>query len=72
MFSVCASLNEIDTAMCCQSSINFWDGIDKDSYYWSEFNKFANNMRLLEKRNSDKSYFLKASDWIIGRNTFKY
>lgn len=35
-------------AILCWGSANFWDGLDRDSVYWTLFRDFARRMRKLE------------------------
>ena len=37
-------------AIRCSESKHFWKGINKESHYWSLFNKFAGNMKKVEER----------------------
>lgn len=59
-------------AMQCWESKHFWNGINKESYYWSVFAKFVKTMRQIEHRNLHKSSLLKMWDWLTGRSNFKY
>ncbi|NUN10092.1 MAG: hypothetical protein HUU54_13045 [Ignavibacteriaceae bacterium] len=59
-------------ALRCWNSKNFWDGINKNSYYWSVFKKFVDTMQKLENRNINKSGLTKFWDALTGRSNFKY
>ncbi|KFF06103.1 hypothetical protein [Flavobacterium reichenbachii] len=59
-------------AICCWKSDNFWAGINKESYYWSIFKKYVDNMQSLEDRNINKSNLKKMLDNLTGRSNFKY
>lgn len=59
-------------ALCCWRSKHFWKGINKESYYWSVFKKYVDNMQSLEDRNISKNNFKVIMDNFTGRSNFKY
>ncbi|MCC7093749.1 MAG: hypothetical protein IT277_06100 [Ignavibacteriaceae bacterium] len=59
-------------ALHCWDSTNFWNGINRQSYYWSVFKKFVDTMQELENRNLNKSWLTKLWDNLTGRSNFKY
>lgn len=42
-------------AIACRNSENFWNGINKESYYWSVFNDFAIEMKTIEEKEINSS-----------------
>ena len=59
-------------AMRCWESENFWEGINRNGYYWSVFKKFVDTMQELENRNLNKCWYVKLWDKLVGRSNFKY
>ena len=59
-------------ALRCWDSKHFWNGINRQSYYWSVFKKFVDTMQELENRNLKKSGLIKLWDNLTGRSNFKY
>ena len=59
-------------ALRCWDSEHFWNGINRQSYYWSVFKKFVDTMQELENRSLKKSGLIKLWDNLTGRSNFKY
>lgn len=59
-------------AFRCWESKNFWYGINKESYYWSVFEKYVISMKRIEMRSINKSRVYKVIDCISRRDVFKY
>lgn len=59
-------------AIKCWNNADFWQDLNRDSYYWSVFRRFANQMKEIEQKKLYRSKYLRFCDRLIGRNNFKY
>lgn len=56
----------------CWDADNFWDGINRQSYYWSVFKTFVDKMQKLESSNLNRGRLSKLWYALIRRSNFKY